>query len=72
MLGYLDRGDDPPIFFNGMIKNSQVDAQFTQADGAIKGGLSSDSSTASGTYFVVRSGHPEIPPTQGAWKVSKW
>lgn len=71
VLGYLDRGDDQPLFFHGAIKNSQLDAQFTKADGTIRGGLSADGSTISGTYNIASSNHPVIPPTQGTWKASK-
>ena len=71
IVGYMDWGDDQQIFFHGVIKNSQLDAQFTKADGTIKGGLSADGSTISGTYTIASDSHPTIPPTQGTWKAGK-
>jgi hypothetical protein len=70
LLGFVELGEDQ-LFFHGVIKNSQLDAQFTKATGTLKGRISADGSTISGTFTVESSSHPMIPPTQGTWKSSK-
>jgi len=52
--------------FRGEVKGSQLEAQFTIADGSVSGELSADGTSMTGTYRFT-----DFPFDQGTWNAQK-
>jgi hypothetical protein len=60
------QAEDAFTDFRGEVKGSQLEAQFTLADGTVSGELSADGKSMTGTYRFTN-----WPFDQGTWKAQK-